>query len=666
MKKQAPYGTWKSPIASSLVASSSVRLSEPRLVANKLYWVEGRPDEDGRCVICRQKSNGQIQDVLPKPYSARSKVHEYGGSSYIVWKGTIFFVNAKDQQIYALDILDGDVIQLTDQPNSRFADLFLDRHRHQILAVCESHQNTGTEPDNSLVRLKLGNALNNIEHIATGHDFYSNPSISPCGKWLSYLSWDHPNMPWDDSHLWLCPISESGEIGKEQNIAGFGGESIFQPQWSTSNELYWVSDVSNWWNIYRLGAEDIEPHYQNREDKNHPESIYPMNAEFATPQWVFGMSTYGFLDENTLFTTFTQQGTWRMATLKRHVMDDESHEWELKDISSELCDISGVTCENKQAAFIGAGTQSNSAIYRYIGGEIQTVTNGHAVDLDEAHISEGSPIIFSTSDGGKAHAFFYEPQNADYEAPPKSLPPVIVLCHGGPTGSARCSLDFKIQFWTNRGFAVLDVNYRGSTGYGRNYRHSLRKLWGVLDVSDLTSATEFVTDKKWVNPHQRIIKGSSAGGFSVLAALTDTKVFNAGCSLYGISDLEALARDTHKFEGHYLDTLIGPLPKAREDYFERSPIHKVNQINCPLIVFQGLEDKVVPPSQAEAIVDAVTNRELPVAYVAFADEAHGFRKAKNIAHQLEAELYFYQTIFELEKDLPAENPPVKILNLPKI
>ncbi len=636
--KQAAYGTWTSPITAATVAAASRRVTEPSFEGQFLYWVESRPQDNGRCVVVRQDTDGVVEDVLPSPWSARSKVHEYGGGVYAVWKSCLYFVNAPDQQIYAMDLESRQPRPLTTAPLCRFADLTMDSHRNRLLAVCEDHGNPG-HPANRLVAVDLEGKT--LDTVASEHDFFSSPTVSACGRWLTYLTWDHPDMPWDATRLWLVALNAGTPA-----VCIAGGEqpeSIFQPHWSADGVLYWVSDRSGWWNLYCLDAEQLPRAAAGAAIQ--AQAIAPMAAEFATPQWNFRMSTYGSIDAHTLFACWSQEGEWQMGYLHR---DLNLNVWHCKPVATDLCSISNVCLGDGRIALVGASRTSQACVWRVNGTCITPVRTTIATRepgieyLSQARVLK-FPLAGACSTQG--HAFYYPPHNPEFSAPADARPPVIVIGHGGPTGAAESSLNYKVQFWTSRGFAVLDVNYRGSTGFGRDYRRALYGQWGIADVEDLIAAATRAVELGWADPQQCIIRGSSAGGFSVLCALTDSTRFSAGVSLYGIGDLEALVADTHKFEGHYVDALVGPWPAMKAEYARRSPLHKADQIQCPLLVFQGLEDKVVPPNQAEAMVAAVRAQGLPVAYVTYADEAHGFRQATNIAHQLSAELEFYRQIF---------------------
>lgn len=641
MPTTAAYGSWRSPISARDLTRDKVRLSEPQIQGDCLYWLESRPEEKGRNALVRLDSQGNRADLLAPPHSVRTRAHEYGGGSYCIAEGAIYLVLDSDQRIHRLT---GDQLTpLSPEGPYRYADLQLDKARNRLVCVREDHSDPGREERSELVALNLDGSGELIV-LASGADFYSNPRLSPTGQQLCWLSWNHPNMPWDASQLHLAGLSEDGIIARDEVIAGGDRESIFQPEWSPDEELYFVSDRTNWWNLYRLRGEEIEP-------------LCYLEAEFAPPQWVFGMSSYGFLDANTLLCSYTCDGHWQLARL------DLTH-GSLTDIDTGLTELSAVRCTGSEGVFLGANAHQSPGLWRYRPGAIESlvmVAQSAKEDPPTAYLSSPQPISFATRDGDEAHGFYYPPQNPDFQAPEGELPPLLVTCHGGPTGATQTALNLKIQFWTSRGFAVLDVNYRGSTGYGRRYRDKLKGNWGLTDVIDVCSGAEYLADQGLADPERQAIRGSSAGGYTVLAALTFADTFQAGASLYGIGDLEALARDTHKFESRYLDQLVGPYPERRDLYRERSPIRHIERLCCPVIFLQGEEDKIVPPNQAEAMVEALTRKGITNALVLFPEEGHGFRQAPNIRRALEAELYFYSQVFGFE---PADSlTPVAITHL---
>ena len=638
-KQLAPFGSWESPITSDMVAGKSPKIAETRIHQGHIFWLESKPEEKGRNAIMMYR-NGQSQCLLPAPLSAKSKVHEYGGGSYLVHGSLIYFVLADDQQIYVFDFQAAsfDPVQLTFNENQRFADLAIAPETGQLFAVCEDHSQNDQEPQNTIVSIDISTAgdsplkasgvagTNSVSVVCSGHDFYSNPRVSPNGEKICWVSWDHPNMPWDNSELWQATLAQDGTLSQPQKISGNGNESIFQPQWSPNGTLFFVSDRNNWWNIYQYQNDTIT-------------SVTELSAEFATPQWTFNMSTYSFLNNNAIFATYSQDGAW-------HICEIDVDNRALKPLGSPCTMVYSVACENDKAVFIGSTPTSLTNVYlsNHSCSHFDTLLTPPFIPKEDISIAQA--IHFPTTHNQQTYGFYYPPANSSFTC--EGAPPVIVICHGGPTGATANSLELKIQYWTSRGFAVMDVNYRGSTGYGRQFRHLLHKKWGILDVDDVSAAAKYAVDHNLAAQNQCIIKGSSAGGYTVLAALAFTDTFDCGVSLYGIGDLETLARDTHKFEARYLDSLVGAYPEEQSTYIERSPIHKVEDIRCPLLVFQGLEDKVVPPNQAEAMVSAVRNNNMPVSYVKFDNEGHGFRQAENIKTMLEEELAFYTKIFNLD------------------
>lgn len=639
--KVAPYGSWKSPITTDLIVSETVKLNQIALDGEDIYWVEMRPSEGGRNVIVRQTPDGRKSDVSPKEFNARTRAHEYGGGAFTVKNATVYFCNDKDQRIYRQKI-GSKPEAVTPEQAFRFADLLVDERRRRITCVLEDHTTGERETENSLVSINLENG-SDFKTLAAGNDFYSSPALSPDGKRLAWLTWNHPNMPWDGTELWVADLNDDGSVKHSQKAAGGKNESIFQPQWSPDGSLYFVSDKSNWWNLYRWQGGEIE-------------HLIKKDAEFGLPQWVFGMSTYAFASENQMVCCYFTEGGWRLASF--HPGPGAFETFELP-----FTEIEGVRASAGQAVFIAGAPIMPKSIVRL---DLQTkhfdvLRKSAEIDFETTFLSRPETVEFPTDNGQTAHGYFYRPQNRDYVGPENEKPPLIVKTHGGPTASTSTDMDSKIQFWTSRGFAVLDVNYGGSTGYGREYRQRLNSNWGIVDVADCVNGARYLIEKGRVDGNRIAIAGGSAGGYTTLSALTFYDFFKAGASYYGISDLEALAKDTHKFEAHYLDELIGPYPERRDIYRQRSPIHFTEKLSCPLILMQGLEDKVVPPDQSEKMAEAVRQKSLPVAYVTFAGEQHGFRKAESIKRALEAELFFYSGIFGFE--LADKIEPVQIDNL---
>jgi dipeptidyl aminopeptidase/acylaminoacyl peptidase len=638
--KLAPYGSWKSPITAELVSGGEIGLEQLRIDGHDIYWIERRSQEGGRKVIVRRSIDGSVRDITPKEFNARTRVHEYGGGDYAVANQTIVFSNFADQRLYVQPI-DGDPRPLTPSAPRRYADGQFDRRRNLFYTIREEHSGQ-REAVNNVVALDLDNDDSGTI-ILSGNDFYSSPRLSPDGSQLAWQSWSHPNMPWDGTELWLGQLNGDGTVGERQLLAGGGNESICQPQWSPDGTLYFISDRTGWWNLYRW-----------RDD--HVEALRPMEAEFGQPQWVFGGSLYGFASAKQIVSSYSKNGIDYLATL-----DTETKT--LRNIELPYSAISQVRIAGERVLFIGASSTETSAIVALdlSTREIEVLRRSRETTVEAGYLSEARAIEFPTEQGLTAHGYFYAPKNCDYGAPADEKPPLLVLSHGGPTSSSSASLKYSIQYWTSRGIAVLDVNYGGSSGYGRAYRERLNGQWGIVDVDDCVNGARYLAQRGEVDGDRLAIRGGSAGGYTTLCALTFRDTFKAGASHYGISDLEALATDTHKFESRYMDRLIGPYPERRDLYVARSPIHFTDKLNCPMIIFQGLEDKVVPPNQAEKMVEAVRAKKLPVAYLTFAGEQHGFRKAENIKRVLEAELYFYSKVFRFELADPVE--PVEVENL---
>jgi len=638
----APYGAWKSPITSDLIVSEVIGLSQPQIDQDAVAWIEMRPSEGGRNVIVRRDANGSVTDLLPQPFNARTRVHEYGGGDYVVGSRAIYFSNFVDQQVYVLDR--SGILAITNAKNSRYADYALDATSSRLIAVREDHDENGSEPRNSVVSINL--ASGNDEEgkvLASGNDFYAFPRLSPQGTQLAWLTWNHPNMPWDGCELWLGDFGSDGGIQNARKVAGGIDESIFQPEWSPDGVLYFVSDRTGWWNLYRLTNDGVE-------------ALHQMAAEFAMPQWVFGMSSYGFASAQQIVCAYIEKGSARLATI-------DTTSLELKPIKCPYTDIQYLRASAGKAVFRGGSPSTPASIVKLDLStmEFETLRRAMNIQIDEGYLSLPEAVEFPTTNGLTAHGFFYRPRNRDFQSATDERPPLLVKSHGGPTSAASATLNLGIQYFTSRGIAVLDVNYGGSTGYGRAYRERLKGQWGIVDVNDCGNGARYLAERGEVDGDRLMISGGSAGGYTTLCALVFRDDFKAGASHFGVSDVEALARDTHKFESRYLDGMIGPYPERRDLYIERSPINFTERLSCPLIFFQGLEDKVVPPSQAETMVAALKAKGLPVAYIAFEGEQHGFRQSKNIKRALDGELYFYSRVFGFE--LADKVEPVEIMNL---
>jgi dipeptidyl aminopeptidase/acylaminoacyl peptidase len=628
LSKQAEYGSWASPINAQAVAGAAVKLGDLKWDrANShadLYWLEGRPAEAGRTAIVRLNSQGEPEDCLQAPWSARSSVHEYGGAAYTVHAGGIWFVNAKDQAIYHRST-EGEYTRLT-EPGPSFADLQYDAARRCLYAVSETHDD-GNEAHASIVHL---DQTGEVTELATGRGFYASPRLSPDGRQLVWLCWDHPNMPWDGCELWAMDLHTQSE---PYYLTGGEQESLFQPQFAPDGRLYIVSDRHDgWWNIHRVCDQGLQ-------------AITHEQAEFGLPQWVFGQSTYAFDAENQLYSLFTRDGLWQLARVGQN--------GDLAIYDLPFTHLDQLQCANGQLVFLGgSATQALTLCSLSLADQsLKTIRCASTLEWDDSWLSTPEALDYPTGDGELAHALFYPAVNPEYTGPENQRPPLLIKCHGGPTGATTTTLDPRIQFWTSRGFAVLDVNYRGSTGYGRAYRQKLYGNWGIADVQDCEYGARYLAERGLVDAGKVVITGSSAGGYTVLCVLCFSDIAAAGTSYYGIADLQRLLASTHKFESRYLGRLIGDDPALLR---QRSPLYHAENVTCPVLFLQGLKDKVVPPDQATAMADVLRERGVPVAYVSFPKERHGFKAAENIVRALESELAFYARVLGFS---PADSLP---------
>lgn len=629
----ASYGSWRSPISSDLIVSTTIGLGAVKFDGNNIYWLESRPSEGGRSVIVKLNADGSAIDITPKPFNVRSRVHEYGGGAFFIHESTVYFTNFTDQRVYVQK--KGETPQpLTSESALRYADFSFDKIRNRLICVAEDHSNPNTEPENKLVTIDL--TTGEVKTLVNGADFYSSPRISPDNSRLAWLAWHHPNMPWDGTELFLADINSDGNLINIELVAGGKNESVCQPEFSPDGTLYFSCDRRNWWNIYR------------RENNGQINSLYALDAEFGYPHWVFGESVYGFTDDDTIICTYTQDGISHLASL--HTKNKS-----LTDLNISFTNIAYLQVKDNNILFTGGSpTQPTGVIKINIAtGETKILKQSSNLDIDTDYLSQPQQIEFPTSNGKTAFAWYYPPKNKDFCPPKGELPPLLVKSHGGPTAATTASYNLRIQYWTSRGFAFVDVNYGGSTGYGREYRQRLNKNWGIVDVEDCINVAKYLVKQGEVDENKLAISGGSAGGYTTLAALTFYDTFKAGASYYGISDLEALVKDTHKFESRYLDNLIGKYPEEKVIYQDRSPINYIDKLSCPVAFFQGLEDKVVPPNQAEMMVKALENKGIKTIYITFPDEQHGFRKAENIKRALEVEFEFYSFIFNYQ--IPKNN-----------
>jgi dipeptidyl aminopeptidase/acylaminoacyl peptidase len=630
MTETLPYGAWRSPITSDLIVAQAIGLGDIIVDGGDIYWIEGRPGEGGRNVLVRRGLDGSIEDITPPPYSARTRVHEYGGGAATVHGGFVFFSNFADQRLY-MQAGGSAPEPLTPEGGGwRYADGLFDAARKRWIGVREAHGENG-RVDNALVGIDLAAPGPGLA-LAQGHDFYASPALSPDGRRLAWLTWDHPNMPWVGTELWLAEIGEGGLLGEPRKMAGGAAESIFQPQFSPDGVLHFVSDRTGWWNLYRCDPAGGEAR-----------PLCPRQAEFGRAQWVFGQSTYAFLSADQLVCAYGEAGRHRLARL-------DIANGGLTPIETRFTVIGQVLATGGRVVCHVASPTDPSAIATVdpASGTVEILRQSAPAATEEAlrrYFSTPQHLEFPTANGLTAFANYYPPANPDYTPTAGEKPPLVVKCHGGPTAGASSALSLGIQYWTSRGIAVLDVDYGGSTGYGRAYHERLKGAWGVVDVEDCVNAARHVVAEGLADGERAVITGGSAGGYTVLAALARSDafgdVFRGGASYYGVSDVAALARDTHKFESRYLDWLIGPYPERADLYRERSPLTYADRLHRPVIFFQGSDDRVVPPNQTEMMVEALRRQGVPVGYLLFQGEAHGFRRAENIKRALDAELYFY-------------------------
>jgi len=735
-RKEAPYGTWESPVGARTLTQRTVGLSLPQVDRADVYWLEERPEEAGRTVLVRRRGDGVVGDVLStmpggEPVDVRSRVHEYGGAAYSVRDGVIVLSHATDGRLYRVGVGGGrgnhasaapapEAVPLTPAGPWRFADPVIDLAREVVYAVREDHTpvDRGQEPVNELVRIPLdgsaagedgahgapprpdgaddtaddGGSNATASHgggavtvVATGSDFVISPALSPDGARLAWVAWDHPHMPWTSSVLHVADLAPDGLPATDEVLAGGDGVSVAQPLWTQTGDLVHVDDRTGWWNLYR--TEGLRPGEERR-----TRALHPAPMEFTPPQWQFGPRTIAVLDEEHLVCSWTENGRWYLGSVRlaNGALEEWSARWEPQEVAAGDGRVVAVAASALHPTAVleigrapaGAGPGSGSerptdtttdaadetgatgvtgaTDAAYATGPTRTsdgatvLRRSSELALDRGDISLARTISWTAPDGAEAHGFFYPPASSRFRGPDGELPPLLVMTHGGPTSATRAVFSLGVQFWTTRGFAVLDVNYGGSTGYGRAYRERLDGRWGIVDVADCASGAEHLADAGLVDRARLGIRGGSAGGFTTLAALTFTDTFTAGASRYGIGDLEALARDTHKFESRYPFGLVGPYPEAAETYRDRSPVHHTDRLSAAMVLLQGTEDRVVPPNQAELMADAVRAKGLPVAIVMFEGEGHGFRRAENIEAAALAELSFYGQVwgFEPAGDVP--------------
>jgi len=630
-KTTLPYGSWPSPISAEALVEGVVSLSGLASDGETVFWLEGRPEEGGRTVLVAH-AGGKTEALTPLPYNVRSRVHEYGGGAYTVGDDGVYFVNFEDQNLYHIDARGG-INQITHSTAEiRFADFVVDQARGRLISVVEVHH-PDREPDNVIGAVDL--ASGELTTLAEGHDFYAAPRLSPDGSRLAFIAWDHPNMPWDGTVLTLAGFSAGGGLENVHTIAGGAAESVQQPTWQTDQALLFISDANGFWNLYRFDESGI---YCVLED----------GAEYAGPPWMFDARSYALVDDEHVITRRHGETAEELVLINTRTTMGAP----FTDSTAPWLSYGSPMVTGGALYFVGSYTDRMPAIQQMPlkTGAAETLREAGGPKIEPDYLSRAEALTFPTRDGNQAHGFVYLPANGACNAPDSEKPPLLVLSHGGPTASTDASLNLTIQFYTSRGWAVLDVNYRGSSGYGRDYRNALDGQWGLLDVTDCEDGVRHLVSKRQVDGDRIAIRGGSAGGYTTLAALTTTFTFRAGASHYGIGDLSALAADTHKFESRYLDGLLGD----ESALVERSPIHHLSGFSCPVIFFQGSDDRVVPPNQSQAMRDALRERGIPVAYLEFPGEGHGFRDAKNIIRTIQSEYAFFSRVFSIE---PAESLP---------
>ncbi len=640
-RKVAPYGSWPSPITAELVAGAVIRLGQVAIERGLVYWNELHPTEAARTTLCRADAYSSPVEILPPSFSVRTKVHEYGGGAWTVHVGTVFFSNWTDQRLWRLIPGAGEPVPLTPETDGthRYADGRITPDGRWWIGVRERHEGTRVPDDvvNELVAVPTDGSAE-PRTIASGRDFYATPRLSPDGSRLAWLAWDLPWMPWDGCELFVADLAADASLGAMRLVAGRGGEeSIWQPAWSPTGELHWSSDRTGWWNL-------------ERERAGERQAICPREAEFGWPQWVFGGSSLAFLADGRIVCHYGSHGIQHTA-----VLDPDTGELVDLDLPYTAIGYPFLVAEGSQIAFL-AGAPSipeQVVLLDFTSRSVEVLRESEHLEIDQAYLSTPTQIAFPTDGDQIAHAHVYAPRNPDVQAPDGERPPLIVMSHGGPTSEAVPAFDLEVQFWTSRGFAVVDVNYGGSTGFGRAYRQRLNGNWGVVDTQDCIRAARFLAEQGEVDGHRLLIRGGSAGGYTTLCALVFTDDFAAGASYYGIADLVPFAEGgTHKFESAYEHTLVGPWPEAEELYRARSPINSVDMLSTPMLILQGAEDAVVPPAQAELMVGALEAKGLPYAYLLFEGEQHGFRKAESNVRALQAELSFYTQILGVEPGDP--------------
>ena len=625
----APFGSWESPFPIDMLATGAVTVGEVTARDGIRWWLEGRPDEAGRSVLVRREADGSITRLSPEGFNVRNRVHEYGGGAYAVDGDLVVvseFVGGRLHRITSPEVVEA----FTPERAWRYADLSIDRPRNRILAVREDHEPATLarhgEAQNTLVAIDLATGESTV--LASGPDFVSSPRLSPDGHRLAWLRWNHPNVPWDGTELVVADLDGDGLPGEPHVVAGGSADWIAQPRWSPDGILHFVAEPGGWMNIQRLGP------------TGGAETVFDTHAEFAFPDWNFGFANYAFAADGSIVAVGRSTGRDRIYRIGPSGGSAE-------EIPVEFTEMSYLATDGDVVVFRAASPTRPAAVVELdlTSREVRSLREGSTAPFDPADVSIARHVEFPTTDGRTAFGLFYPPHNRAVDGPAGELPPLIVTSHGGPTAEASTAFQVGIQLFTSRGFGLLDVDYGGSTGYGRAYRKRLEGQWGVVDVDDCVNGAAWLIDQGLVDGARLAIRGGSASGYTTLAAVTFRDRFKAGTSYFGIGDLETFATQTHKFESRYTWSLVGPYPQDRDVYRARSPLNFPEQISCPVLILQGAEDRIVPPAQAEQIVDALWESRLPHAYLLFPGEDHGFRSAANIIRSFEAELSFYGQVF---------------------
>lgn len=657
-KTIAPYGQWDSPVTSESFTARSVTLSQVRIDGSDTYWVEGNPAEGGRNTLLRRGALGAISEILPlidgvRLPDVRTRVHEYGGRAYAVLDGLIVFSDGFDGRVYAFNTHESrrGNIPLTPLSKVRYGDFEIDEVRGLVYAVAEDHSVEG-EPVNSLVAIPLdGSAGRNSFQIRALHaesDFVAAPALSPDGSKLAWLSWNHPDMPWTRSALHVASLDFAGHMTASVTLVDQPEVCVYEPRWTLSGELIHVDDSTGWANLFRTegftwregeGVSDWTTRLRTR-------PLHPGERAFSHPHWRLGLHSFDNLDHEYLVCSWAEDGIWHIGTVR--LDNGMSEEWPVG-----WWPIGNVASQDGRVVFLADSATHSPAIVEIKGGLVEILRSASEAEIDEDLVSSAQQLSWQTRDGESAHGFYYPPCNPAYEAPEGTLPPLLVNVHGGPTASAHPGLQIAFQYWTSRGYAVLDVNYRGSTGYGRTYRERLNGQWGKMDVEDCIDGVNFLVEQRLVDPSRVAIRGASSGGLTVLMALVSSDVFTAGTSFYGVADLVALPAQTHKFESQYAYRLIGSDDLSDPVWQERSPLNHVENIHAPLLMLQGDEDRVVPLEQAQAMHRALTSQGKPVSLKVLPGEGHGFRSAENITQAWETERSFYSQIWGFNTDSSA-------------